>query len=63
VGEVRNVLTDPLERADWHDGADILIDATASTTVQAKLERARRRRPQPVTIITARLSATLPSAG
>jgi hypothetical protein len=58
AGEVRNVLTDPLDRADWHDGADILIDATASTTVQAKLERARRRHPQPVTIITALVGHT-----
>lgn len=56
--QVRNVLTDPLERADWHDGANVLIDATASTTVRAKLERVRRRHPQAVTIITALVGHT-----
>jgi len=56
--EVRNVITGPLERADWHDGADILIDATASTAVRSKLERTRRRHPQPATIITALIGHT-----
>jgi predicted acylesterase/phospholipase RssA len=55
---VRNVLTGPLDRTDWHDGADILIDATASGMVQAKLERTRRRHPQPVTIVTALVGHT-----
>ncbi|HYM55255.1 MAG TPA: patatin-like phospholipase family protein, partial [Solirubrobacteraceae bacterium] len=49
---VRDILTGPLERNDWHDGADILIDATASGIVQAKLERIRRQRPQDATLIT-----------
>lgn len=55
---VRNVLTSALERDDWHDGADILIDATASVMVQAKLERARRRHPQLTTIVTAMVGHT-----
>jgi predicted acylesterase/phospholipase RssA/molybdopterin/thiamine biosynthesis adenylyltransferase len=49
---VDDVLTGPLGRTDWHDGSEIVIDATASTAVQSKLERARRRHPQNVTIIT-----------
>lgn len=48
-----NVLTGPLARADWHDGADVVIDATADIAVRAKLERAGRLHPQQVTVITA----------
>lgn len=54
----RNVLHGPLSRPDWHDGADILIDATASVTVQMKLERMRRLHPQPTTVITALVGHT-----
>jgi len=50
---VENVLTGVLGQDDWSDGADILIDATASVTVAAKLERARRERPQNCTIVSA----------
>lgn len=50
---VENVLTGVLDQGDWSDGADILIDATASATVAAKLERARRQRPQDCTVISA----------
>ena len=49
---VGNILTGPLERDDWHDGAEIVIDATASATVQAKLELVRREYPQDTTLIT-----------
>jgi predicted acylesterase/phospholipase RssA len=48
----RNVLRSALEREDWHDGADIVIDATASSAVSIKLERARRINPQPATIVS-----------
>jgi predicted acylesterase/phospholipase RssA/proteasome lid subunit RPN8/RPN11 len=37
-----NVLNGPLARNDWHDGADIVIDATASSLVRLKLELLRR---------------------
>lgn len=47
----RNVLRTALEREDWHGGADIVIDATASLAVATKLERARRLNPQPAAII------------
>ncbi len=49
---VRNVVTGPLDRDDWHDGAEIVIDATASVIVQAKLERVRRDHPQDAALIT-----------
>jgi predicted acylesterase/phospholipase RssA len=48
----RNVLRSVLERNDWHDGADIVIDATASVAVAAKLERRRRTSPQNTTIVS-----------
>lgn len=48
----RNVLRTALEREDWHDGADVVIDATASSSVAAKLERARRTNPQPTAIVS-----------
>jgi predicted acylesterase/phospholipase RssA len=57
-GHIDNVLTESLERGDWHDGADIVIDATASIAVQSKLERVRRLHPQPATIITAVIGHT-----
>jgi predicted acylesterase/phospholipase RssA/molybdopterin/thiamine biosynthesis adenylyltransferase len=47
-----NVLSGPLEREGWHDGADVVIDATASVAVQSKLERARRLDHQDTTVIT-----------
>jgi predicted acylesterase/phospholipase RssA/molybdopterin/thiamine biosynthesis adenylyltransferase len=49
---VENVLSGPLEREDWHDGADIVIDATASVAVQSKLERVRRLHRQDTTLVT-----------
>lgn len=42
---VENVLNGSLARGDWSDDADILIDATASTAVAAKLERVRADHP------------------
>ncbi|MDP9347187.1 MAG: ThiF family adenylyltransferase [Actinomycetota bacterium] len=48
----RNVLRTALEREDWHDGADIVIDATASSAVATKLERARRTSPQATVIVS-----------
>ncbi len=53
TGHHADVLTGPLDRLDWHDGAEIVIDATASATVRAKLEHVRRCNPQSATIITA----------
>lgn len=53
-----DVLSGPLGREDWHDGADIVIDATASVAVQAKLERMRRLHPRDVTVITALVGHT-----
>jgi hypothetical protein len=40
---VQDILTGPLACDDWHDGADIVIDATAAVAVASKLEAARRR--------------------
>jgi predicted acylesterase/phospholipase RssA/molybdopterin/thiamine biosynthesis adenylyltransferase/proteasome lid subunit RPN8/RPN11 len=40
---VQDVLSGPLERDDWHDGADVVIDATAAVAVASKLEAVRRR--------------------
>ena len=48
----RDVVRSCLERDDWHDSADVVIDATASHSVATKLERARRLHPQPVDIIS-----------
>lgn len=47
----RNVLRTALEREDWHHGADIVIDATASLAVATKLERVRRINPQAASIV------------
>ena len=49
---VRNVLTGPLEREDWNDGADVVIDATAAVAVRSKLERVRRANPTNATLVT-----------
>lgn len=48
-----NILHGPLARADWSDGADILIDATASTAVSAKLERVRAATPADCVVVSA----------
>jgi hypothetical protein len=37
----------PLSGPNWHEGADILIDATASAAVRLKLEEARRAAEPP----------------
>jgi len=52
VVQPRNVLRTALGREDWHDGADVVIDATASHAVATKLERARRLRPQDTDIVS-----------
>ncbi len=52
---VENVLNGPLERADWHDEVDILIDATASTAVASKLEASRRNAGPGETTVVAML--------
>jgi predicted acylesterase/phospholipase RssA len=54
----RNVLQSSLERDDWHDGAEIVIDATASSVVSVKLERTRRINPQPAAIVSVILGHT-----
>lgn len=38
----QNILTAPLDSADWTDGADLVIDTTASEAVLGKLELKRR---------------------
>jgi integrative and conjugative element protein (TIGR02256 family) len=48
-----NVLRGPLARGDWSDGADVLIDATASTAVSAKLERVRAGAPAECFVVSA----------
>lgn len=55
---VGNVLSGPLSTADWHGGADIVIDATASGLVRAKLERVRRLHPQLAIVVTALIGHT-----
>lgn len=55
---VQDITTGPLSRANWHDEADIVIDATASAAVRSKLERVRRLHPQDVTVITAIIGHT-----
>ena len=47
-----NVLTSVLDGADWDDDADVLIDATASTAVSAKLEKMRRRHPSSADVVS-----------
>lgn len=48
---VQDVLTGPLDREDWHDGADIVIDATAAIAIASKLEAARRRTAERPTLV------------
>ena len=48
----RDVLRSVLQRENWHDGADVVVDATASIAVAAKLERARRLHPQVTQIVS-----------
>ena len=52
-GRLQNVLTGPLDSEDWSDGADILIDATASAAVAAKLESARSAHPADCLVVSA----------
>lgn len=52
VPKARDVVRTALQREDWHDGADVVIDATASGAVAAKLERARRLHPQDADIVS-----------
>jgi integrative and conjugative element protein (TIGR02256 family) len=51
----RDVISGPLSRADWHDHADILIDATASAAVRLKLESVRRTHAAPATTLVTML--------
>jgi integrative and conjugative element protein (TIGR02256 family) len=48
----RDVLTDVLERQDWELGADVVMDATASPAVAAKVERVRRERGNVVPLVS-----------
>ena len=52
VSNAGNLLQSVLERDDWDDGAEIVIDATASSAVAAKLERIRRLHPAASTIVS-----------
>ena len=51
--EVRtsSLLNDPLESDDWTEGAEVLIDTTASGSVRSKLELRRKRRARRISII------------
>ena len=42
---VANVL-EQLDKADWDDAADVVVDATASIAIASKLERVRSERPR-----------------
>lgn len=44
-GAVQNVIDGPLEIPPWHEDMDVVIDATASPVVRAKLERVRMKHP------------------
>lgn len=55
---VQNVLSGPLARDDWHDGADIVIDATAAVAVASKLEAVRRRTASKPTVAAMLLGHT-----
>jgi predicted acylesterase/phospholipase RssA/proteasome lid subunit RPN8/RPN11 len=48
-----DLLAGPLAREDWTDVGDVLIDATASIAVGAKLERVRRLAPQEAWVVSA----------
>ena len=50
---VADLIDEPLGRAEWSDGADVIIDATASVAVAAKLESVRRRHPSAAWIVSA----------
>jgi predicted acylesterase/phospholipase RssA len=50
-----NVIAGPLSSDDWHENADILIDATASAAVRSKLEQVRRSKPAPTTTLVGML--------
>jgi integrative and conjugative element protein (TIGR02256 family) len=52
VARPRNVLYSALETENWHDGAVVVVDATASLAVTEKLERARRLNPQVTQIVS-----------
>ena len=52
---VQDILTGPLAREGWHDGADIVIDATAAVAISSKLEAARRRTSPGSTAVVAML--------
>lgn len=52
VVRARDVVRTALQHEDWHDGAEVVIDATASHAVATKLERARRLHPQDTDIVS-----------
>ena len=58
----RSVLQDCLEREDWDDGADLVVDATASQRVLVKAEAALRRFPKHAPVL-AMLVGRAPNEG
>jgi NTE family protein len=46
-----DLLTDPALDADWTDGADVVLDTTANTSVAKRLELLRHRRPSRATTV------------
>ena len=55
---IEDVLTGPLARDVWHDGSDILIDATAAVAVASKLEAIRYRTTDRPTLVAMLLGHT-----
>ena len=58
----RSVLQDCLEREDWDEGADLVVDATASQRVLVKAEAALRRFPKHAPVL-AMLVGRAPNEG
>ena len=52
VVRTEDVLSSALASDDWSDSADVVIDATASQAVATMLERVRRLRPKPTTLVS-----------
>ena len=61
TSHVQNVLTAVLDRDDWTDGADLVLDATASRAVLAKTESARKKNFHAVPLASTVLGPTAES--
>lgn len=61
-GHAENVLSGPLASADWTDGADVVIDTTASGAVLTKLEAVRWRQERRSALVCMALGHTAEKA-